>query len=73
MTRRFHFAELHIQGSIIKYKNTLFGNYFLKCNEVKRIVISFNCCSEYISNRSANSDISYIEMDMTYCFVGVKL
>ena len=25
-----HFAELHI-GSSIKYENTLFGNYFLKC------------------------------------------
>ena len=38
MTRKFHFyfAELHI-GSSIRYKNTLSGNYFLKCNKVKRI------------------------------------
>ena len=42
-----HFAELHI-GSSIRYKNTLVGNYFLKCNEIKRILISsFNCFSEY--------------------------
>ena len=27
MTRKFYFAELHI-GSSIRYRNTLFGNYF---------------------------------------------
>ena len=45
-----HFAELHI-GSIIRYENTLFGNYFLKCYIIKRILISFNCFSEYIRSR----------------------
>ena len=29
-------------------KKNLFGNYFLKCNIVKSILISFNCFSEYI-------------------------
>ena len=37
---------LHISISI-RYKITLFGNNFLKCNIVKRILISFNCFSEY--------------------------
>ena len=42
-----HFSELHI-GSFIRYKNTLFLNYVLKCYLVKSILISFNCFSEYI-------------------------
>ena len=47
MTRIFlHFAELHI-GSSTRYENTLFGNYFLKCYLVKRILIPFNWLSEY--------------------------
>ena len=41
-----HFAELHIDSSI-RYENTLFGNNFLKFYIVKRILISFNCFSEY--------------------------
>ena len=38
----FHFSFC------IRYKNNLFGNYFLKCNIVKRNSISFNnfCFSE---------------------------
>ena len=44
-----HSAELHI-GSSIRYLNALYGNYFLNCYIVKRILISFNCFSEYISN-----------------------
>ena len=36
-----HFAELLIDSSI-RYKNTLFGNYFLQCNKVKIILIPFN-------------------------------
>ena len=35
-----HFTVLHI-GSSIRYKNTLFWNYFLNCYIVKRILISF--------------------------------
>ena len=45
-----HFAEMHI-GSAIRNENTLFGNYFLKCFIVKRILISFNCFSEYINKQ----------------------
>ena len=41
-----HFAELNI-GSSIRYKYTLVGNYFLKGNKIKRILISFNCFSLY--------------------------
>ena len=41
-----HSAELHIGGSI-GYKNALYGNYFLNCYIVKRILISFNCLTEY--------------------------
>ena len=38
-----HFIELQI-GSSIKYKNTLFGNYFLKCNNIVKLIQLF---SEY--------------------------
>ena len=41
-----HFGELHSDSSI-RYKLTLFENYILKCCIVKRILISFNCFSEY--------------------------
>ena len=34
-------SEFHI-GSSIRYKNALYGNYFLNCYMVKRILISFN-------------------------------
>ena len=44
------FAELH-SGSSLRYKYSLFEKYFLKCNKVKRILISFNCFSEYSSSR----------------------
>ena len=37
----FHFVELHI-GNSIRY-NTLFGNCFIKCNKIKRILILTNC------------------------------
>ena len=43
-----HFAEWHI-GSSIRYETTSFGNIFFKCYIVKRILISFNCFSEYIT------------------------
>ena len=42
-----HFAELQI-GNSIKYKKTLFENNFLKCSNVKIILIPFNCFYEYI-------------------------
>ena len=40
-------AKFHI-GSSIRYENALYGNYFLNCYLAKRILISFNCFSEYI-------------------------
>ena len=51
MARKFYsvFLELHI-GSSIRYENIFFGNYFLKFYIVKRILISFNCFSEYRLN-----------------------
>ena len=50
-----HFAELQI-GNSIKYINTLFGNYFLKCNKVIIILISFNCLSVH-NNTQVNKNI----------------
>ena len=44
MTRKFHFAELHI-GSPTRYKHTSVGNHFVKWKKFKRILISFNCFS----------------------------
>ena len=41
-----HFCELHSDNSI-NDKNNLFENYIPKCYIVKRILISFNCFSEY--------------------------
>ena len=45
MTRKLlsRFAEMHIISST-RYKHTLVGNHFVKCNKCKRILISFNCC-----------------------------
>ena len=40
----WQFAGLHI-GSSIRYKHTLVGNYFLKSNKIKQMLISFNCFS----------------------------
>ena len=47
MNFNLHFGELHNDNSI-NDKNNLFENYILKCYKVKRILISFNCFSEYI-------------------------
>ena len=43
-----HSSELHIDSSI-RYENALYRNCFLNCYIVKRILISFNCFSEYSS------------------------
>ena len=48
-----HSADLHISSSI-RYENALYGNYFLHYYIVKRILISFNCFSEYIMSRLVN-------------------
>ena len=49
MARKFilHFAELYILVVLSVNKIILFGNYFLKCYIVKRVLISFNRFSEY--------------------------
>ena len=40
-----HFTELVVLSDT---KNTLVGNYLIKCNKIKIALISFNCFSEYI-------------------------
>ena len=47
MNFNLHFGELHSDNSI-NDKNNLFENYIPKCYKDKRILISFNCFSEYI-------------------------
>ena len=46
MNFNLHFGELHGNNSF-NDKNNLFENYIPKCYKVKRILISFNCFSEY--------------------------
>ena len=47
MNFKLHFGELYSDNSI-NDKNNTFENYIPKCDKVKRILISFNCFSEYI-------------------------
>ena len=47
MNFNLHFGEL-LSNNSINDKNNLFENYIPECNKVKRILISFNCFSEYI-------------------------
>ena len=47
MNFNLHFGELHSNNSI-NDKNNLFENYVPESYKVKRILISFNCFSEYI-------------------------
>ena len=54
MNFNLHFGELSSDNSI-NNKNNLFENYITKRNIVKRILISFNCFSEYI----------YVQTDLT--------
>ena len=52
MNFNLHFGELHSNNSI-NDKNNLFENYIPECKKVIRILISFNCFSEYIYTRLA--------------------
>ena len=52
-----HFGDLHSNNSI-NDKNNLFENYIPKCYNVKRILISFNCFSEYTMNNTVKSQLS---------------
>ena len=66
-----HFSEFQSDSSI-RYKITLFENYIHKCYMVKRILISFNCFSEYISfvcadaKRPRQQIFSYVVGMLTY-------
>ena len=55
MNFNLHFGELHSDNSI-NDKNNFFENCIPKCYKVKRILISFNCFSEYIF-RGLNLDV----------------
>ena len=60
-----HFDEVHI-GSSIRYKTTLFVNYFLKRNKVKRILISLNRCSEYsLFSKTLRRHIRFCDTDQS--------
>ena len=59
MNFNLHFGELH-SDNYINDKNNFFENYIPKCYKVKRIIISFNCFSEYISYRSVFAACIYI-------------
>ena len=60
MNFNLHFGELHSDNSIDD-KNKWFENYYLKCYKVKRILISFNCFSEYMLKnfftKTSNGDL----------------
>ena len=53
MNFNLHFGELHSDNSI-NDKKKFFENYIPKCYKVKRIIISFNCFSEYRSALAVN-------------------
>ena len=55
MNFNLHYGELHSDNSI-NDKNNLFENYIPKCYKVIRILISFNCFSEYIYNHLLTTD-----------------
>ena len=60
MNFNLHFGELHSDNSI-NDKNNLFENYIPKCYKVKRILIFFNCFSEYIIfEKAAKFELSYV-------------
>ena len=54
MNFNLHFGELNSDNST-NDKNSLFKNYIPKCHKVKRILIYFNCYSEYTSVTRGNS------------------
>ena len=64
MNFNLHFGELHSDNSI-NDKNNFFENYIAKCYKVKRVLISFNCFSEYITKPEG---IDYIESFNRNCF-----
>ena len=63
MNFNLHFGELHSDNSI-NDKNNLFENYIPKSYKVKRILISFNCLSEYVYNLDPQSIIHETSIGM---------
>ena len=59
MNFNLYSGELHSNYSI-NDKNNLFENYIPECYKVRRILISFNCLSEYIKKNIQNSQITGI-------------
>ena len=59
MNFNLYFGELHSDNSI-NDKNNLFENYIPKCYKVKRILISFNCFSEYSFPRQLSRVIGWL-------------
>ena len=55
MNFNLYFGELPSDNSI-NDKHNLFENYIPKCYKVKRILISFNCFSEYIYDYASQGD-----------------
>ena len=70
MNFNLHFGELHGDTSI-NDKNNLFENYIPKCYKSKRILISFNCFSEYISLGGGKLSSGYIK-SVSACEKSVK-
>ena len=73
MNFNLHFGELHSDNSI-KDQNNLFEKVIPKCYKVQRILISFNCFSEYSytmgcppirgdNPRALMSGLSYVQVD----------
>ena len=69
MNFNLHFGELHINNSI-NDKNNLFENCIPTCYTVKRILISFNCFSEYMTPNF----VVGINVSMPiYCHIGLGM
>ena len=72
MNFNLHFGELHCDSSI-NDKNTLFENYIPKCYKVKRILISFNCFSEYtcITAVIAGADLAFSVVKLLSLYINI--
>ena len=68
MNVNLRFGELHSDNSI-NDKNNLFENYIPKCYKVKRILISFNCFSEYSTKKHKEATLIHC---MLFCSLLIK-
>ena len=71
MNSNLHFGELHSDNPICD-KNNLFENYIPKCYKVKRILISFNCFSEYFYRFQKVHKHSLIQNELVSTFIFKK-